>query len=38
MAKYLQNIASYRATVTEEDIKEAFTKRGFSIKAFKFFP
>ncbi|KAH9641384.1 hypothetical protein HF086_012671 [Spodoptera exigua] len=27
-----------RATVSEDDIKEAFTKRGFTIKAFKFFP
>lgn len=28
----------FRATVSEDDIKEAFTKRGFTIKAFKFFP
>ena len=27
-----------RATVTEEEIKEAFTKNGFTVKAFKFFP
>lgn len=28
----------YRATVSEEEIKEAFTKNGFTVKAFKFFP
>lgn len=32
---HLSNIPS---TVSEDDIKEAFTKRGFTIKAFKFFP
>ena len=28
----------YRATVTEEEIKEAFTTNEFDVKAFKFFP
>ena len=28
----------YRATVTEEEIKEAFTASSFEVKAFKFFP
>lgn len=27
-----------RATVAEEEIKDAFTKNGFTVKAFKFFP
>lgn len=27
-----------RTTVSEEEIKEAFTKNGFTVKAFKFFP
>lgn len=26
------------ATVTEEEIRDAFTKNGFTVKAFKFFP
>lgn len=29
---------SFRATVTEEEIKEAFTASTFEVKAFKFFP
>lgn len=29
---------SYRTTVSEEDIRDAFTKNNFEIKAFKFFP
>uniref|UniRef100_A0A1B6KHE4 RRM domain-containing protein n=1 Tax=Graphocephala atropunctata TaxID=36148 RepID=A0A1B6KHE4_9HEMI len=32
---HLSNIPS---TVTEEDMKEAFAKNGFTVKAFKFFP
>lgn len=28
----------YRTTVSEEDIRDAFTKNNFEIKAFKFFP
>ncbi|GLV32865.1 hephaestus, partial [Carabus blaptoides fortunei] len=32
---HLSNIPT---TVTEEEIKEAFTKNGFQVKAFKFFP
>jgi polypyrimidine tract-binding protein 2 len=28
----------YRATVTEDEIKEAFSDNGFEVKAFKFFP
>lgn len=28
----------YRATVTEDEIKEAFTTHSFEVKAFKFFP
>lgn len=28
----------FRATVTEEEIREAFTKEEFEVKAFKFFP
>ncbi|XP_072940303.1 polypyrimidine tract-binding protein 2 isoform X4 [Epargyreus clarus] len=32
------HLSNIPATVSEEDIKEAFTKRGFTIKAFKFFP
>lgn len=28
----------HRATVTEEEIKEAFTASSFEVKAFKFFP
>ncbi|XP_054276082.1 polypyrimidine tract-binding protein 2-like isoform X6 [Macrosteles quadrilineatus] len=32
---HLSNIPS---TVTEEEMKEAFTKHGFTVKAFKFFP
>lgn len=31
-------VSVYRATVSEEDIKEAFINQGFTIKAFKFFP
>jgi polypyrimidine tract-binding protein 1 len=27
-----------RATITEDEIKEAFTSNGFEVKAFKFFP
>ena len=27
-----------RATVTEEEIKEAFSESNFEVKAFKFFP
>jgi hypothetical protein len=27
-----------RPSVSEEEIKEAFTKNGFPVKAFKFFP
>lgn len=36
--KFKQFILCYRATVTEEEIKEAFTQNGFTVKAFKFFP
>ncbi|XP_073951095.1 polypyrimidine tract-binding protein 1 heph isoform X4 [Choristoneura fumiferana] len=32
------HLSNIPATVSEEDIKEAFTKREFTIKAFKFFP
>ncbi|XP_069354863.1 polypyrimidine tract-binding protein 2 isoform X12 [Maniola hyperantus] len=32
------HLSNIPATVSEDDIKEAFTKRGFTIKAFKFFP
>ncbi|XP_056633969.1 polypyrimidine tract-binding protein 2 isoform X1 [Diorhabda sublineata] len=32
------HLSNIPATVNEEDIKEAFTKNGFTIKAFKFFP
>lgn len=28
----------YRATVAEDEIKDAFIKNGFTVKAFKFFP
>lgn len=30
--------AAFSATVTEEEIRDAFTKNGFTVKAFKFFP
>lgn len=33
-----RSIYTFRATVTEEEIKEAFTKNGFTVKNFKFFP
>ena len=38
--KCINNIffLTYRATVTEEEIREAFTKDEFEVKAFKFFP
>ncbi|XP_053602110.1 polypyrimidine tract-binding protein 2 isoform X4 [Plodia interpunctella] len=32
------HLSNIPATVSEDDIKDAFTKRGFTIKAFKFFP
>ncbi|CAH2107533.1 unnamed protein product [Euphydryas editha] len=32
------HLSNIPATVSEDDIKDAFTKRGFAIKAFKFFP
>ncbi|XP_055542254.1 polypyrimidine tract-binding protein 2 isoform X4 [Wyeomyia smithii] len=32
------HLSNIPATVTEEEIKEAFTKNGFEVKAFKFFP
>lgn len=32
------HLSNIPALVTEEDIKEAFTKHGFDVKAFKFFP
>ncbi|XP_025833190.1 polypyrimidine tract-binding protein 1 [Agrilus planipennis] len=32
------HLSNIPATVEEEDIKEAFTKNGFTVKAFKFFP
>ncbi|XP_065155545.1 polypyrimidine tract-binding protein 2 isoform X3 [Atheta coriaria] len=32
------HLSNIPATVNEEDIKEAFTKNGFTVKAFKFFP
>lgn len=35
---YRHSIYSFRATVAEEEIKDAFTKNGFTVKAFKFFP
>jgi hypothetical protein len=28
----------FRPSVSEEEIKDAFTKNGFPVKAFKFFP
>lgn len=28
----------YRTTISEEDIRDAFTKNNFEVKAFKFFP
>ena len=30
--------ACFSTTVTEEEIRDAFTKNGFTVKAFKFFP
>ncbi|XP_026485714.1 polypyrimidine tract-binding protein 2 isoform X10 [Vanessa tameamea] len=32
------HLSNIPATVSEDDIKDAFTKRGFAIKVFKFFP
>ncbi|KAJ8687656.1 hypothetical protein QAD02_023450 [Eretmocerus hayati] len=32
------HLSNIPATVTEDEIKEAFTKNGFTVKAFKFFP
>ncbi|XP_071057668.1 polypyrimidine tract-binding protein 2 isoform X1 [Onthophagus taurus] len=32
------HLSNIPATINEEDIKEAFTKNGFVVKAFKFFP
>ncbi|XP_039313755.1 polypyrimidine tract-binding protein 1 isoform X12 [Solenopsis invicta] len=32
------HLSNIPATVTEEEIKDAFTKNGFTVKAFKFFP
>ncbi|XP_067214969.1 polypyrimidine tract-binding protein 2 isoform X2 [Linepithema humile] len=32
------HLSNIPATVAEEEIKEAFTKNGFTVKAFKFFP
>ncbi|XP_045475321.1 polypyrimidine tract-binding protein 1 isoform X3 [Harmonia axyridis] len=32
------HLSNIPATINEEDIKEAFTKNGFTVKAFKFFP
>ncbi|CAH0556060.1 unnamed protein product [Brassicogethes aeneus] len=32
------HLSNIPATINEDDIKEAFTKNGFSVKAFKFFP
>lgn len=32
------HLSNIPATVNEDDIKEAFTKNGFTVKAFKFFP
>ncbi|XP_058456182.1 polypyrimidine tract-binding protein 2 isoform X2 [Malaya genurostris] len=32
------HLSNIPATVTEEEIKESFTKNGFEVKAFKFFP
>ncbi|XP_077285206.1 polypyrimidine tract-binding protein 1 heph isoform X9 [Arctopsyche grandis] len=32
------HLSNIPATVTEEEIKEAFTKKAFNVKAFKFFP
>lgn len=32
------HLSNIPATCNEEDIKEAFTKNGFTVKAFKFFP
>ncbi|XP_011310459.1 polypyrimidine tract-binding protein 1 isoform X4 [Fopius arisanus] len=32
------HLSNIPATVTEEEIKDAFTQNGFTVKAFKFFP
>ncbi|KAF5272086.1 hypothetical protein FQA39_LY01169 [Lamprigera yunnana] len=32
------HLSNIPATVNEDDIKDAFTKNGFAVKAFKFFP
>jgi polypyrimidine tract-binding protein 1 len=32
------HLSNIPATINEDDIKEAFTKHGFTVKAFKFFP
>ncbi|XP_046830325.1 polypyrimidine tract-binding protein 1 isoform X7 [Vespa crabro] len=32
------HLSNIPATVTEEEIKDAFSKNGFNVKAFKFFP
>ncbi|KAI4472878.1 hypothetical protein M0802_016447 [Mischocyttarus mexicanus] len=32
------HLSNIPATVTEEEIKDAFSKNGFTVKAFKFFP
>lgn len=32
------HLSNIPATVNEDDIKDAFTKNGFTVKAFKFFP
>lgn len=32
------HLSNIPATVAEEEIKDAFTKNGFTVKAFKFFP
>ncbi|XP_026667494.1 polypyrimidine tract-binding protein 2 [Ceratina calcarata] len=32
------HLSNIPATVTEEEIRDAFTKNGFTVKAFKFFP
>ncbi|XP_046479344.1 polypyrimidine tract-binding protein 2 isoform X3 [Neodiprion pinetum] len=32
------HLSNIPATVSEEEIKDAFTKNGFTVKAFKFFP
>lgn len=34
--KYFWHVFS--TTVTEDEIRDAFTKNGFTVKAFKFFP